>query len=308
MNDMPDTGVAATTLVPAVKAVLLSPARPLGNRPLLVVGASLGTSSVLWKEVGGLLGAGADLDGAAVDATGMKVTGIDVVAWDLPGHGTSPASQAPFTVAELAEAVVGLVDSMAPGARFHYAGVSLGGAVGLKLGITHADRILSLSIQCSGPKLGTPEAWEDRAETVRTLGTDVMIEGSAQRWFGAGFLDREPILASELLNGLRDADQFSYAHCCQALAGFDARNELGRIRVPLLAVAGAEDQVATPDMMQDMVAAVNAGATQSASESKTPADSVATLATLPHVGHLAPAEAPTEVARLLSGLIEGVRP
>lgn len=306
MNDMPDTGVAATTLVPAVKAVLLSPARPLGNRPLLVVGASLGTSSVLWKEVGGLLGA--DADGATVDATGTKVTGVDVVAWDLPGHGTSPASQAPFTVAELAEAVVGLVDSIAPGARFHYAGVSLGGAVGLQLGITHADRILSLSIQCSGPKLGTPEAWEDRAETVRTLGTNVMIEGSAQRWFAAGFTDREPVLTSELLNGLRDADQFSYAHCCQALAGFDVRNELGRIRVPLLAVAGDEDQVATPDMMQDMVAAVNAGATQSASESKPPPDPVATLVTLPHVGHLAPAEAPTEVARLLSGLIEGVRP
>ena len=297
MNDLPVSGTAETTHLPAVEAVLLSSQRPLGNRPLLVVGASLGTSSVLWEEVGSLLDAG--VNGADVDSTG-----VDVVAWDLPGHGASPASQAPFTVAELAQSVIDLVDSLAPGARFHYAGVSLGGAVGLQLGITHGDRIRSLSIQCSGPKLGTPEAWEDRAETVRTHGTSVMIEGSAQRWFAAGFVEREPALASRLLDGLRDAEQFSYAHCCQALAGFDVRKQLGRIRVPLLAVAGAEDTVATPELMQGMVAAVNAGATQRSTDSNTSADPVATLETLPRVGHLAPAEAPAEVARLLRGLID----
>ena len=41
---------------PAVKAVLLSPQRALGDKPLLIVGPSLGTSSVLWAQVGSLLG------------------------------------------------------------------------------------------------------------------------------------------------------------------------------------------------------------------------------------------------------------
>lgn len=296
MNDMTVNGTVVTTLAPTVKAVLLSPQRPLGNRPLLVVGCSLGTSSVLWEEVGRLLG-------AEVDGTEM-----DVVAWDLPGHGASPASQAPFTVSELAESVVGLVDSIAPGARFHYAGVSLGGAVGLHLGIDHGDRLLSVSVVCSGPKLGTPQAWEERAETVRTLGTPVMIPGSAQRWFAEGFMDRDPALSGRLLNSLRDADRFSYAHCCGALAGFDVRNDLGRIGVPLLAVAGAEDSVATPEMMQEMVEAVNAGATQRAANSNAPADSVAKFVTLPRVAHQAPAEAPAEVARLLRDLIAPTQP
>ncbi|MEV8144661.1 alpha/beta hydrolase [Specibacter sp. NPDC078709] len=135
-----------------------------------------------------------------------------------------------------------------------------------------------------------------------------MIQGSAQRWFAEGFLDREPELSSRLLNTLRDTDQFSYAHCCGALAGFDVRNELGQIRVPLLAVAGSEDSVASPELMQEMVDAVNAGAVQRADKDTASADSVAKLATLPHVAHLTPAEAPAEVARLLLGLIHQTQP
>ncbi len=147
--------------------------------------------------------------------------------------------------------MIGLVDSIAPGARFHYAGVSLGGAVGLQLGIKHGDRLKSLSVQCSGAKIGTPEGWRERAETVRTQGTPVMIQGSAQRWFAPGFMDRQPELSSRLLHTLRDADRFSYALCCEALAGFDVRDELGTIRVPTQAIAGALDSAAPPSMAEE---------------------------------------------------------
>jgi 3-oxoadipate enol-lactonase len=259
---------------PTVKAVLLSPPRPLGDKPLLVVGPSLGTSTFLWTQAGGLLG-----------------DDVDVVAWDLPGHGISPAAAEPFSVAELADAVVELVDSIAPGARFHYAGVSLGGATGLQLGIKHGDRLKSLSVQCSGAKLGTPEGWLERAETVRAQGTPVMIQGSAQRWFGPGYMEREPERSSRLLHALRDADRFSYAFCCEALAGFDVRAELGSIRVPTQAVAGAEDSVAPPSFAEEIAAGITAGG------------GTANAVTLGGVAHLAPFEAPAHTAELLRGLI-----
>ncbi|MDV8149780.1 alpha/beta fold hydrolase [Arthrobacter sp. B10-11] len=259
---------------PTVKAVLLSPQRPLGDKPLLVVGPSLGTSSVLWTQAGALLG-----------------NDFDVVAWDLPGHGVSPAAKETFDVAELADAVVELVDSIAPGERFHYAGVSLGGATGLQLGIKHGERLKSLSVQCSGAKLGTPEGWLERAENVRTQGTAVMIQGSAQRWFAPGFMEREPELSSRLLHSLRDADRFSYAFCCEALAGFDVRAELGSIRVPTQAVAGAEDGVAPPSFAQEIVDGITAGG------------GTANAVTLSGVAHLAPFEAPGHVADLLRNLI-----
>lgn len=264
---------------PVVKAVLLSPQRELGDRPLLIVGPSLGTSSVLWSRVGSLLG-----------------EDIDVVAWDLPGHGVSPAAPQAFSVTDLADAVVELVDSIAPGERFHYAGVSLGGATGLQLGIRHADRLRTLSVQCSGAKLGTPEGWLERAATVRSQGTPVMIQGSAERWFAPGFMDREPEFSSRLLHALRDADRFSYAFCCEALAAFDARDQLGSISVPTQAVAGALDQVAPPSFAEEVAAGITAGG------------GTASVATLEGVAHLAPAEAPAHVAELLRSLISWAEP
>jgi 3-oxoadipate enol-lactonase len=261
---------------PTVKAVLLSPERPLGDKPLLVVGPSLGTSSLLWTQAGALLG-----------------DDFDVVAWDLPGHGISPAAKETFDVPELADAVIGLVDSIAPGAQFHYAGVSLGGATGLQLGIKHGERLKSLSVQCTGAKLGTPEGWLERAETVRAQGTPVMIQGSAQRWFGPGFMEREPELSGRLLHTLRDADRFSYAFCCEALAGFDVRDELGSIRVPTLAVAGVEDTVAPPSFAEEIAAGITAGGGTAAAVS------------LEGVAHLAPFEAPGVVAELLRKFIGG---
>jgi 3-oxoadipate enol-lactonase len=229
---------------------------------------------VLWTQAGALLG-----------------TDFDVVAWDLPGHGVSPAATETFDVAELADAVVDLVDSIAPGERFHYAGVSLGGATGLQLGIKHGERLKSLSVQCSGAKIGTPEGWLERAETVRAQGTAVMIQGSAQRWFAAGFMDREPEVSSRLLHSLRDADRFSYAFCCEALAGFDVRAELGSIRVPTQAVAGAEDSVVPPPFAKEIADGITAGG------------GTANAVTLEGVAHLAPAEAPAHVAELLKSLI-----
>ena len=260
---------------PALKAALLSPQRPLGEHPLLVVGSSLGTSSILWNRAASLLG-----------------TDYDVVAWDLPGHGLSPAATETFDVSDLAEAVVDLVDSIAPGEAFHYAGVSLGGATGLQLGIKHGGRLKSLSVQCSGAKLGTPEGWLERAETVRSQGTPVMIQGSAQRWFAPGFMDREPEVSSRLLHALRDADRFSYAFCCEALAGFDVRAELGSIGVPTQVIAGALDGVAPPSMAEEVAAGITAGG------------GTATAVTLEGVAHLAPAEAPAHTAELMRGLLD----
>jgi 3-oxoadipate enol-lactonase len=259
---------------PSIKAVLLSPQRTLGEKPLLVVGNSLGTSTVLWTEAAALLG-----------------NEFDVVGWDLPGHGVSPAASETFSVAELADAVVDLVDSMTPSgkapAEFHYAGVSLGGAIGLQLGIKHGERLKSLSVQCTGAKIGTTEGWLERAETVRAQGTAVMIQGSAQRWFAPGFMDRQPAVSSRLLHSLRDADRFSYAFCCEALAGFDVRAELGSITVPTQALAGVEDTVAPPSFAEEIAKGINSSGGSAVSVA------------LDGVGHLAPAEAPAVVADLM---------
>ncbi|GGC86233.1 hypothetical protein GCM10011512_11420 [Tersicoccus solisilvae] len=222
---------------------------------------------------------------------------LDLIAWDLPGHGTSAPHVEPLTIAELAAGVLELMDRTLPAtgngaAPVGYAGVSVGGATGLQLLLAAPDRFSAAAIICSGAKIGDPAAWRERAETVRASGTPVMVTGSAQRWFAPGFLAREAPTATALLSSLQHADRFSYARVCEVLAGFDVRDRLGEIAVPVLAVAGAADEVAPIGLAREIADHVRDGR----------------AVELPGVAHLAPAEDPDATAALLRDLFLGPAP
>jgi hypothetical protein len=74
---------------------------------------------------------------------------------------------------------------------------------------------------------------------VRTSGTDAVVELATQRWFGTGFIDRQPDVVAALVAALRNTDNESYAQACEALAEFDVTDRLGEITTPVLAIAGA---------------------------------------------------------------------
>jgi 3-oxoadipate enol-lactonase len=231
--------------------------------PLLVLGPSLGTSTVVWEDAAALLGAQ-----------------FDILSWDLPGHGLSPAAREPFTVAELADAVLVITDNR----RFHYAGVSLGGAVGLELALRHPERVDRLSMICSLAKFGEASSWRERAALVRAQSTSVLVGASAGRWFSPGSIARLPELTGRLLHALADADDESYALCCEALAAYDLRSELANLSRPMLAISGHDDPVAPPEVMTELAAATPHGRAVDVTDA----------------GHLASAEQPEVVASLLS--------
>jgi 3-oxoadipate enol-lactonase / 4-carboxymuconolactone decarboxylase len=235
---------------------------------LLLLGPSLGTSAAtLWKPVAERLAERAR-----------------VVAWDLPGHGRSPAS-GPFRMPELAAAVLALADDIAPGQSFSYAGDSVGGAVGLQLLLDAPERVTSAALLCTGAVIGDPELWRVRAATVRESGTESLVLLSAERWFAAGFADREPAVAAALLDALRDTNAECYALVCEALAVFDVVDRLPQITTPVLAIAGAQDIPTPPEGLAQIASGVRDGR----------------LIVLDGVGHLAPAEAPDRVADLIAG-------
>jgi 3-oxoadipate enol-lactonase/4-carboxymuconolactone decarboxylase len=264
--------------VPQITAVRLGGSRAL---PLLVLGPSLGTSArTLWSS------------------TAAHLTDrFEIIAWDLPGHGSNAVVGQPFTTTELAAGVLAMVDDMLAergtvDVPFVYAGDSVGGAVGLQLMLDAPDRIVSSILLCTGATIGDSAGWRERAATVRTSGTPAVVESSAARWFAPGFLEREPANATALLHALRDADDEGYAQVCEALAGYDLRDRLAGIGAPVLAVAGAKDGPTPPSSLQEIADGVRRG----------------TLVVLDEVGHLAPAEAPREVARLIRAHAAGERP
>lgn len=263
--------------VPLITAVRLG---GLPDLPLLVLGPSLGTSArTLWA------GAAAYLS-----------KHFEVIAWDLPGHGENTVSAAPFTIAEVAAGVLVMVDEVTPergsGADFVYAGDSVGGAVGLQLLLDAPGRVRSAVLLCTGARIGDASGWSDRAATVRASGTSAVLEGSANRWFAEGFLQRQPDIGSALLHTLRDTDQEGYAQVCEALAVFDVTDRLGEITAPVLAVAGSDDVPTPPASLEQIARGVRDGS----------------VVVLDHVAHLAPAERPADVAELIRAHTAGERP
>ena len=145
------------------------------------------------------------------------------------------------------------------GGSFAYAGDSVGGCVGLQLLLDHPGRVSAAVLLCTGAQIGEPAMWAGRIGQVSLSGTSVMVAGSAERWFGPGFLDRSPNAGSALLHSLQDTDDLGYIQVCQALAEFDVRDQLGKIDVPVLAVAGSADAVTPPESLSEIVEGVQHG-------------------------------------------------
>jgi 3-oxoadipate enol-lactonase/4-carboxymuconolactone decarboxylase len=231
--------------------------------PVLFLGPSLGTSTMLWDSVGPELS-----------------TTHRVIRWDLPGHGGSPANLIGpgASVADLADLVVALANSLGID-RFAYAGVSLGGAVGLHLAVHRPERLESLAVICSSAHFGGPSLWRERAALVRREGMAPIADTAAGRWFTPGFT------VPALLDDIRGADPEAYATCCEALSTYDVRDALPTIGTPTLVVAGREDPVAPPNHAREIADAIPG----------------ASLTELAGVSHLAPAERPDAVLTALRG-------
>ncbi|MBG0851036.1 3-oxoadipate enol-lactonase [Streptomyces spinoverrucosus] len=237
------------------------------SAPPLLLGPSLGTSYALWDQV----------------APELSVS-HRVIRWDLPGHGGSAAEliAAGATVGDLADLVLALADSLGVD-RFAYAGVSLGGAVGLHLAVHHPQRVSSLAVICSSAHFNGAKPWQDRAALVRREGLAALAEGADARWFTPGFT------VPRLVRDHRDADPEAYAACCDALAAFDLRERLAEISAPTLLIAGREDPATPPAHLRQIADAVPG----------------ATLVEIPGASHLAPAQCPEAVLTALRAHLDG---
>ncbi|MGW1781198.1 bifunctional 3-oxoadipate enol-lactonase/4-carboxymuconolactone decarboxylase PcaDC [Streptomyces sp. NPDC002143] len=237
------------------------------SAPPLLLGPSLGTSYALWDKV----------------APELSIT-HRVIRWDLPGHGGSDAALIGpgATVGDLADLVLALADSLGV-ERFAYAGVSLGGAVGLQLALDHPERVSSLAVICSSAHFNGSKPWEERAALVRREGLAGLAETANARWFTPGFT------VPELVADHRDADPAGYAACCDALGAFDVRERLPELAVRTLLIAGRKDQATPPAHLREIADAAPD----------------ATLVELPGAAHLAPAQCPEAVLTALRAHLDG---
>lgn len=173
----------------------------------------------------------------------------DVVAVDLRGHGKSPVPDGPYSVRDLAEDVLAVMDSQSIESA-HLVGLSLGGAVAQWIAVHRPARVRSLSLLCTSAKFGDPSGWMDRAAAARTGGTESLADAVLSRWFTADLADRDAELAARHRAMITATPDEGYAACCEALAEWDNRADLARISAPTLVVAGEQDPATTPEDMR----------------------------------------------------------
>jgi 3-oxoadipate enol-lactonase len=166
-----------------------------------------------------------------------------VLRYDHPGHGGSPPPEEP-TVSAFARDVVALLDGLGL-RRVAFCGLSLGGAVGMRLALDVPERLDRLVLCSTSRRFATPEFWQERAETVRREGVEAIADVVLERWFTPGFADvrryREMLLATQVEG---------YARGCEAVRDWDARGTLGGITTPTLVIGGADDPSTPPSDLE----------------------------------------------------------
>jgi 3-oxoadipate enol-lactonase len=239
--------------------------------PVLLMGGSLGTSLAMWDPQVRSLGEQRRL-----------------VRFDQRGHGSSPVPVGPYTIAELGEDVLALMDRLQI-ERADYCGVSIGGMVGQWLAIHAPDRIGRLIVICSSPDTLNPDAFRDRARAVRAANaTEPIADAVVANWFTDGYAASHPEVVSRHRQMIVDTPVEGYASCCEAVAAHDVAADLGRVGAATLVIAGAQDR-AIPASQGERIAAAIPGARY---ELIDPAS------------HLASAERADAVDRLIAGHLD----
>ncbi|KUI42555.1 3-oxoadipate enol-lactonase [Mycobacterium sp. IS-1590] len=206
--------------------------------PVVVLSNSLGSTHRMW-----------DAQIAALNEH------FRVVRYDTRGHGASPVPAGPYTLDDLVDDVVALLDRL-DAARTHLVGLSLGGMTAMRLAQRHPERVDRMALLCTGAQLPPASAWTERAETVRTQGSASVASAVVARWFTPGYLDAHPEVRSAHEDMVAATPAEGYAACCEAIAELDLRQALSAITAPTLVIAGAEDPATPPAKLEEIAAGI----------------------------------------------------
>lgn len=198
------------------------------NAPVVVFSNSLGTTLSIWDP--------------QIPALSQK---FRVLRYDMRGHGLTAVTPGPYTIGGLAQDVLGLLDSLKV-AQAHFCGISVGGAIGLWLGVNSSNRFRSLTLSNTAARIGTVDGWNTRIKTVSEGGMASIADAVVSRWFTESFVQRSPKQVEATRQLLLHTPQEGYVATCAALREMDQRETVTRVSVPTLVIAGAHDAVTTP--------------------------------------------------------------
>lgn len=213
---------------------------------------------------------------------------FDIAAFNHRGIGTSDRADDPFTVADLADDSVRVLDEVGWSAA-HVFGVSLGGMVAQELALRHPTRVRTLTLGCTYPGKGGDltapgpvRAIEAGLAGDRELAIRTSFEVNVSRAFAA--LDGNyPVFRDAALSTRVPVPVIVMQS--QAAIGHDALDRLATITASTLVIHGTADEMILP-LNANLIAKTIPGAR---------------LELFDDIGHLFWWEEPERTAALLRG-------
>jgi 3-oxoadipate enol-lactonase len=235
------------------------------DKPALVFSNSLGSDLRSWDGVVSCLG-----------------DRFRVIRYDKRGHGLTDAMEPPYSMDDLAEDLVGLLDKLEIQNTL-LCGLSVGGLIAQKFALTYPGRVRALVLCDTGARIGTVESWNQRIEIVRSGGVESFVAPSMERWFSAAFRRDRAAEMRGYANMLRQISVKGYLGVCAALRDADLTQAVSAIRKPTLVLCGDRDIATPPEMGRALADAIPG----------------AKFSLIPDAAHLACIEQPEAMGKML---------
>ena len=197
--------------------------------PVLLLSNSLGTRLEMWD-----------------DQMEALTAHFRVLRYDSRGHGRTSAPDRDYTMDELGQDAVALLDALEID-RVWYCGLSKGGMVGQWLGCNAPGRLEKLVLSNTAAHLGPRELWDDRVRISREQGMEPLVDVILQRWFTEAFRTSSPERVEKVKAQVLSTPGHGYGACSAAIRDMDQREAIKSITTPTLVIAGAEDPATTPE-------------------------------------------------------------
>lgn len=240
------------------------------NSPVLIFSNSLGSTIDMWEELVPYL-----------------LPYFRVLRYDTRGHGGSPVTSEPYTIEQLGNDLINLMDHLSI-EKAYFCGLSMGGLIGQWLGIHKPERFYKIVLSNTGAKIGDNEGWNSRIKTITEKGLEAIVDATIDRWFTEEFKANNPKRISQTREMFLSSPVLGYANCCAAIRDTDFRKDLSRLSVKTLVITGDQDLVTNVEHADYLVAQIPD----------------ASLKVLP-ARHLAATELPEKYAEVLVDFLVG---
>jgi len=194
---------------------------------VLVLSHSLGASCEMWEP--------------QLKALGERYR---LLLYDHPGHGRSTNLSGEWTIERLGRLTLTLLDRLDVD-RFHFCGLSLGGMIGLWLGVHAPGRLQRLVVSNTAARIADTELLAKRLELIRREGLQAIEQSVLDRWLTEEFRGREPQTVAWVRQMFGGTTVEGYINTSHAVCGFDIEDSLAEVATPTLVIAGRHD-LATP--------------------------------------------------------------